>query len=119
MSTGVMLTGLLLGSGQAGAAVDPGLYRICPVATNLPGSFGCRTMTAKQYVAEARRTQVAGIGYGPLISTPYGGYMQLHAFGKKDSGRLVFRRTATGYDAQTGKPGDYFYAQFRMTKLHR
>ncbi|MGZ8176469.1 hypothetical protein ACXVUM_00950 [Williamsia sp. SKLECPSW1] len=110
--------GLTVTASGASASVDPGLYRLCPVAVNIPGTYVCRTLTMKQYIDEVRAIRAPGFGYGPLVSTPTGGYLPYQAFGKKDSGRVTFVRTPTGYDVSTtGTTTSAFNSTLRMTRL--
>ncbi len=110
--------GLTATAGGANASVDSGLYRLCPTSVNVPGTYACRTLTMKQYSGEVRALRLPGFGYGPLVSTPSGGYLAFEAFGNKDTGRLTFAKTTTGYDVLTSGAGtNAFNSSLRMTRL--
>lgn len=110
--------GLTATAGSASAAVEPGLYRLCPVAVNVPGTYACRSLTMRQYIGEIRAFRLPGFGYGPLVSTPNGGYLAFEAFGNRDSGRVTFVKTTGGYDVLTsGAAVNGFNSKLRMTKI--
>lgn len=109
--------GLTATAGGANASVDPGLY-LCPTSVNVPGTYACRTLTMRQYIGEVRALRLPGFGYGPLVSTPSGGYLVFEAFGNKDTGRLTFVKTKTGYDVLASGAGtNALNSSLRMTRL--